>query len=462
VKFWRPELGFLAVLAGLSVADAFDVVTPKPSLVPDQIVIQPGEVVELKQLAPPEQITGGVVFHRACSSCRIKDASIARITYLPSPECYLPADYTGTASEPCGMSANSFVEGLKEGSTTITGEIPSAVGSRVEVSASVRVTKDSPRLAVTSPSWGTVFVQGMPNHVEWRCTGCKPSDHVGIGVHSDEDGSSLVGTIANWQPASGAATWDARTVCDTSVFDPKEECYELRPGRYWTSGAVELDRSGMSRGPFASVAPFEIRSPDDERTNAITSDSISGAVAGVESDPPLGLWVSTAEGGKRLVCLGSSPAVLIPDQLSRSNQSGGASFTANDLVMRLDVLSIGVWRDAHLLTCDGSRKYSEAPPMLEAKEIRIVGSGLFGLELECGDVNRAETCAAAQNRYIVVEKFPTGLDRPVAQTGRGIGKFLVPLAPGHYFVEGQAFEVKASFWTRLDLRFAPPPGGSFH
>ena len=450
---------------GFLTADARGQNLPRLLLNPDKIEIQPGEVLLIKQLYTPANPFGGGTMSilstgLPCVSCAVKDPSIARVRYEPSMNCYLPPDFKGSSAMPRGIEpAATLIEGLKEGATRVTATVTDKSRRTVEASAEVRVTKDSPRLAIVSPRWGDTFVKGAKNTLAWRCLGCKRDDRTAVGIHADDE-SSPGGLVAQDQPPNGTLTWDARRACFPKAVDPNAECYDLRPGHYWMSAFVQVDESGVSRGAPASGAAFSIVLPADTSPASVGPNSVIGTVAGMEfgvASVPTGLWLLTAADGKRLVCLTASTRVSIANVVA-SEAGPPITFTQEDLVFRFDVEAVGTWQDAHYVSCDGKRRDSHAPPLLEAKEIRLFASGVFGLVWECKDLSRADTCTTASNRYIEVVKFPPGgPDLPVAQTGRGNGRYLIALPPGHYFVLDRSFEVKPGQWTRLDLRELPPP-----
>jgi hypothetical protein len=108
-----------------------------PALETASTALLPGEIIPIEQFyfAPPPppvplrpgQFGVGIFMHNSrqvCTSCRFSNPEIARLRYALVPNCYLPPDYEGDNSEPCGTTPQTiYVEGAATGQAIIGASI---------------------------------------------------------------------------------------------------------------------------------------------------------------------------------------------------------------------------------------------------------------------------------------------------------------------------------------------------
>jgi len=126
-------------------------------------------------------------------------------------------------------------------------------------------------------------------------------------------------------------------------------------------------------------------------------------------------------------------------------------FWASDLPMGVTIEAHGLWENAHSRACVGSGDDSAAPPRLQARELRLASSGIFGIFKKCKSVGNQKVCRNVSYMVLEVSDSPVGPARTL-DARPGNGKYLAPIQPGHYYVFGQRVDVKPSQWTRLDIR----------
>jgi hypothetical protein len=235
-----------------------------PALDTASVALSPGEMIPIKQFCfpPPQPIWAAGIglgaphnYGQTYTSCRATNPAVARIRYLPASGCYAPPDYSGESPKPCGIPAEVYVEGNREGQTTITATAVED-GEHLDASMKIQVAKDGTRIAVTSPRWGDKFVQGERNTIAWHCPECSSSDQMILTVSSGDESSQ--GVIANLQPRDGSFIWNAKTVCMKELPQSPLQCYDLRPGYYGLMVAVEVDGTYVMHAPMAASGPFQI------------------------------------------------------------------------------------------------------------------------------------------------------------------------------------------------------------
>jgi hypothetical protein len=424
-----------------------------PALDTASVALSPGELIPIEQFyfPPPRPVRsgqGGAIFHhnygQSCTSCRATNPAVARIRYLPVPGCYLPPDYSGEDPKPCGIPAESFVEGREDGQTTITATAVEE-GEVVHGSAKVQVGKDPIRIAVTSPRWGEKFLQGDRNTIAWHCPECSSNDHMILTVNSGDESSH--GAIANLQPRIGSFIWNAKTVCMKELPQSKLQCYDLQPGYYWLEASVEVDGADLMHAPMAGSGPFQIlaRHPA-ARSDDVTSDMVRGFI--VTGDPVNDnfFWVQTSGSGRRLVCF--SPTT--PVNISPRSHSGALSLTARDLPFGTRIEAEGTWENAHSIACTGTGTDPDAPARLRTSEMRLAGSGIFGTYKKCSKIGISKACRGVNYMPVEISDTDRGA-QTIAHASQRYGQYLAPLTPGHYFVFDKPVEVKVNDWTRLDI-----------
>ena len=182
------------------------------------ISLLPGEIIPIQEYyypPTPAQTFGGhgvsgLIFNptRTCTSCRADNPSVARLRYVPAPNCYLPPDFSGDNPKPCGRDpSEKFIEGVVPGKTTLETTVEEN-GESLKASTEIVVSNNPTRLAFIAPRWGDKLRQGDKNVISWRCGGCSPGDRLNVDIFNGD--KSTGGTIAYHQPPSGSFVWDAK------------------------------------------------------------------------------------------------------------------------------------------------------------------------------------------------------------------------------------------------------------
>jgi hypothetical protein len=413
------------------------------------VSLMPGETLPLRPYydttyntpvsGPSAQVIGYA--NPPCWSCRMVNSNpaVARLRYMPNPECYLPPDFSGDTPKPCGRNpSDTFIEGIAPGTTTVTATVEEK-GNTLKASTQVLVRNAPMRLAFVAPRWGDKLRQGDKNRIAWRCDECAPSDHMSLEIYSG-DTSSSAGTIAYHLPTNGAFVWNAKTVCVKDSTSPSVGCHDLPPGYY----SLALDMQGGGTKYAYGVAmgpPFQIlsqrgaRPPDD-----VTSDGVKGFIVAWDPDKRGFFWLQTAASGKRLVCVSPTTPAYVPGQSSNSTP---LTFRANDLpISGTRVYAKGTWEDAHSVDCSGTGIDPEIPPRLRVKDLYLAGSGIFGIKEKCHTTGGGEVC----RRIDMLAGANDGSEHN--------GQYLIVAPPGRYenFSGFDAVEVNPSAWTRFDIK----------
>jgi hypothetical protein len=418
------------------------------------ISLLPGEIIPVQEYyypPSPAQTSGygvsGLIFNptRTCNSCRVDDPSVARLRYLPSPDCYLPPDFSGDDPKPCGrVPGQIFIEGVAPGKTTISATVQEN-GQTLNASSEIVVTNNPTRLAFIAPRWGDKFRQGDRNVISWRCGKCSPGDRLNVDIYNGDKSIGL--TIAYLQPSSGSFVWDAKKVCqkDSSAL---VRCYDLPPGYYYAELAVlEGGSEFLHTQPFLRSAPFQVLQQSGAPAPQHLTNQVEGFIVAFDPDFKF-FWLQTAASGKRLVCLSPSTPVYF----SRlSSNSMPLTFFAKDVpVSGTPVRAEGVWEDAHSLECDGTGQNPGAPPRLRVKDLRLAGSGIFGLIEKCRMTGGGQVCRKVS--YMLVELSDSrGAYETIAEASQHDGQYMFAIPPGRYRVFSEPVEVKPDAWTRLDF-----------
>jgi hypothetical protein len=418
------------------------------------ISLLPGEIIPVQEYyypPSPAQASGygvsGLIFNpaRTCTSCRVANRSVARLRYVPSPDCYLPPDFSGDDPKPCGrVPSQIFIEGVSPGKTTIEATVHEN-GETLNASGEIVVSNNPTRLAFIAPRWGDQLRQGDRNVISWRCGKCSPGDRLNVDIYN---GNKSIGqTIAYLQPSSGSFEWDAKKVClkDSSA---SVRCYDLPPGYYNAELAVlEGGSEFLHTQPFLMSAPFQVLQQNGAPAPQQVTNQVEGFIVAFDPDFKY-FWLQTAASGKRLVCL--SPTT--PVYFSRlSSNSMPLTFFAKDVpVGGTPVRAEGVWEDAHSLECDGSGENPGAPPRLRVKDLHTAGSGIFGLLEKCRLIGRSQVCRKVS--YMSVELSDSrGAYQAIAEASQHDGQYMFAIPPGRYRVFSEPVEVKPDAWTRLDF-----------
>jgi len=424
-----------------------------PALDTASVALSPGEMIPIKQFCfpPPQPIWAAGIglgaphnYGQTCTSCRATNPAVARIRYLPASGCYAPSDYSGESPKPCGIPAEAYVEGNREGQTTITATAVED-GEHLDASMKIQVAKDGTRIAVTSPRWGDKFVQGERNTIAWHCPECSSSDQMILTVSSGDESSQ--GVIANLQPRDGSLIWNAKTVCMKELPQSPLQCYDLRPGYYGLMVAVEVDGTYVMHAPMAASGPFQIFArPPAARSDDVTLDMVRGFI--VTGNPTNGnfFWVQTADAGKRLVCF--SPTT--PLNISPQSHSTELSMTARELSFGTRIEARGTWENAHSIACTGTGTDPDAPPRLRTSEVRLAGSGIFGTYKKCRETGTGKACRDVDYMPVEISDADHGA-QTLAHASQRYGEYLAPMTPGHYFVFDKPVDVKPSHRTQLDI-----------
>ena len=419
------------------------------------ISLLPGEIIPIHEYyypPTPAQTFGGhgvsgLIFNptRTCTSCRADNPSVARLRYVPAPNCYLPPDFSGDDPKPCGrVPSQTFIEGVTPGKTTVEATVREN-DETLKASTEIVVSNNPTRLGFIAPRWGGKLRQGDKNVISWRCGGCSPGDRLNVDIFNGD--KSTGGTIAFHQPPSGSFGWDAKKVCrkdsSSSLW-----CYELPPGYYNAELAVEAGGSEVvQHQPFLMSAPFQLLQQNDARASGDVSNGVEGFI--VDFGPDFGFfWLQTAAIGKRLVCM--SPTT--PVYFSRlSSNSTSLTFFAKDVpVSGTPIRAEGVWEDAHSLECNGTRKDLDAPPRLRVKDLRLAESGIFGLLEKCRSTGGGQTCREIS--YMPLELTDSrGASLMTAEASQHDGQYMFAIPPGRYHIFSEPVEVKPNAWTRADF-----------
>ena len=423
-----------------------------PLLQQATISVLPGEIVRLQAVyIPPEHTLnpdeGWIPVRylgRPCTSCRTADGSIARIRYQPRTDCYLPTDYAGGSSELCGnFAAEVFLEGVALGRTALSAE-EQEQGHSVKASAQVEVQGHAVRMAFTAPRWADKFVQGDANIISWHCPECGPDDRIILSISNDT--KSAGGIIATRQPRDGSTTWNAKTVCRKPIGASRTECFELPPGYYWISAAVQIDDMELMHAPMTSSAPFQIVAPG-KTPNDITSTTVTGSLVWQGQDHGDHAWVQTAAKGKRLICVSAGTPVDIPN---RRSGSVPVFFTWVDVPLGTMIEADGIWENAHSAVCDADGSDPDAPPRLRVQRVRLAGSGIYGVYGNCQRIGKGEICLHVNYLPVDIEDSVGGHSFAVGARQLN-GQYMAPLRPGHYAHNQKPFEVRPGYWTRIDM-----------
>ncbi len=421
-----------------------------PTLEDSTISLLPGEIVPIQQFyfPPSRPVRPGQIraysghnYGRVCMSCRVTDVSVARIRYAPSPNCYLPPDYEGDAQEPCGVSAIAvYLEGMQLGQTAISATMREGAAT-LNASAKIEVRDPTAHIAVITPHWGDKLRQGGLNTVTWRCPECARDARILLTVSNGDKSSQ--GWIAYLQPPNGTFVWNAKTVCGKPSRTSRPECYDLQPGYYSILAAVQVDEMDLMHAPMSSSAPFQILAPS-EQLDDVTRETVKGFVLSEGQSEGDFAWVQTAANGRRLLCVSSVTPVAIPNH--RLLDSAPLFFTYKDLPWGTAIEANGTWENAHSLVCNKAGSDPEAPPRMRVKELRLAGSGIFGVYEKCARIGSEESCRR-------VSDMPVELGASSVADARQLdGQYIAPLPPGHYSVFGTPVEVRPSHWTRFDIR----------
>jgi hypothetical protein len=408
------------------------------------VSIVPGESLPLRPYyeGSVSGISAVVVSNRPpCWSCRLVNSNptVARLRYVPNPECYEPPDFSGETPKPCGWNpTGTFIEGIAPGTTTVTATVEEK-GNTLKASTQVTVSNTPTRLAFVAPRWGDQLKQVEKNRIAWRCGDCNPGDRLSVEIYTD-DKSIAAGPIAYQQPTNGSFIWNAKTVCIRDRTSPSVGCHDLPPGYYSLElnvhdGGTKYAHGVVMGPPFQILSLRDGRSPDD-----VTGEGVNGFIIATDPDQGSFFWLQTAARGKRLACVSPTTPVYVPGQ---SSSSSPLTFQARDLVVSgTPLYAKGIWEDAHSVDCSGTGSDPAAPPRLRVKNLYLAGSGVFGLNEKCHTTGGGEVCRR-------IDMLAGAKD-----ASEHNGQYLIVLPPGRYenFSGFDAVEVKPSTWTRFDIK----------